>query len=412
MGSLYRILGFVLAFNIAALKANAWTEKALDSSDPFVISPNSLDTDYFRLETKLPWAWVPGSFEWVRVDHRLLVPRARVRIEVPAGTPIMYQGKTILATTVASELLVILTQEENNLIEINQQKIPIRFKQTKSLDSALIIDSSCSSAPLHLKEIKMNRSWGFLYCHTLHPKNGKGYTSQIDLELIWEGEDPKLRPSLNGIPLSSQDGYTYSTVIQASTPQLLLTRGADSFELESKVSSVFHPLSFSIGLGPYSNQNKWVPFATLYAAYYFNEQMKLASFTALPIRSNPQIDSGLYVISEQFRGFDERMVVSLLLGAHILSFDAGGTRNNMFSAPQGVEVNFRDAFAKNRNLLVGFFYYPKISDRSYINSWIRYGNSRLFLEFNYIHWQEPLPQSTFESRSYGLSLGFPLFKAL
>ena len=393
-------------------EAQAWSEKALESSDPFVFTPNNLSTDFFSLDTARGWSWVTDSFEWVRVDHHLLVPRARVRIDVSAGSAIKYQGKTVVTQGSSTELLVVLTQEKNNMIEVNSEKIAIRFQAVRPLKPALIVDSSCSGLPIRLSELKLNHSWGFAYCHALHPKNGHGYTSHIDLQLVWETETPKTRASLNGVPVSSQDGVLYETFLLADSTIQQWKLGDDSFELKSTISPVFHPLSLSVGLGPYSNQDRWGPFATLYAAYYFNEQMKLVSFSALPLRSNPQIDTGLYVISEQFKGFDERVAVSLLLGAHALSFEAQGARQFKFSAPQGVEVNFRDAFGPNKNMMVGGFYYPMISDRSYINTWVRYGTGGLFWELNYIHWQEPVHQASVESRSFGLSLGFPLFKAL
>ncbi|MBC7397740.1 MAG: hypothetical protein H7333_09885 [Bdellovibrionales bacterium] len=121
MVSYFATLFFCLSIGLSAANAHAWTEKALGSTDAFVISPNDLSTDFFRLDTKLPWSWVPGSFDWVRVDHRMLVPRARVKIAAAAGTPVRYRGRVSFANTNEVELLVVLTQERGNEIEIDHQ---------------------------------------------------------------------------------------------------------------------------------------------------------------------------------------------------------------------------------------------------------------------------------------------------
>lgn len=407
---LFTTVLFTIAAAFVSPSAHAWTEKSLESSDPFVLTPNQLTADYYYLDTPLKWSWVPGSFEWVRVDHRFLIPRARVRIEVPAGTPVKYQGKLSLSTAKSVELLVVLSSEDTNQIEVNGLAISIRFRSVRPLTSYLGVDTSCSAIPLKLSEVHLIHSWAIVYCHTIHPRSYSSYSTKVDVQVVWQGEDPTLHPSVNGAELPSEDELTFETSLTAESPKMKFKRGEDTFTVSQALSPAFHPFGVSAGIGPYVNQNSWVPFATIYAAYYFNEQIKVASFTALPVRSNPEVDVGLYLITEQFRGFDERLVVNLLLGAHALSFQDANQRYTTMSVPQGVEANMRDFFGRNRNLTLGGFFYPAISNRSYVNTWLRYGNAQLFLEFNFIHWQEPLPNTTHESRSFGLSVGVPLFR--
>jgi hypothetical protein len=137
----------------------------------------------------------------------------------------------------------------------------------------------------------------------------------------------------------------------------------------------------------------------------------MALFSAFPIRKSPEVDTGVYVIVEQFRGIDERVTLNLLLGAHALSFRHQGEYLNRMSAPQGVEMSFRDCLLRTQNLTLGGFFYPRIEGRSYVNTWIRYGNSKFFTEFNFINWQEPVTNGSFSVKSAGLSIGFPLFRA-
>jgi len=190
-----------------------------------------------------------------------------------------------------------------------------------------------------------------------------------------------------------------------------MSNGSDSVELEASIVPVFHHLGFSLGVGPYSNRNEEVAFTTLYASYFFSDALKIASFGAMPIRANPELDLGMYLVIEEFRGMDERVSLNLLLGAHMLSYQAAtGGRNNSFGGPQGVELTFRDLFARNMSFSTGGFFYPNINGVSYVNTWVRYGSSQYFLELNFIEWQEPTP--SFYSKSFGVSLGLPLFRVL
>jgi hypothetical protein len=77
-----------------------------------------------------------------------------------------------------------------------------------------------------------------------------------------------------------------------------------------------------------------------------------------------------------------------------------------------VELGFRDFILKGENLTLGSFFYPLIADRSYINTWLRFGSGKLFYEFNFIQWQEPISGGSFGAKSAGLSIGFPLLRAL
>jgi hypothetical protein len=217
---------------------------------------------------------------------------------------------------------------------------------------------------------------------------------------------------VNGAEVESVDGVTHLISLTPQVQRYHLEKGLDSFDLEVSVPEVFHSFWVSMGIGPYSHRDAIRAFPTFYVGYYLSEGMRLASFTAIPVKADPEIDSGLYLVSEQFRGLDERFHMSLLLGAHVLSFYSEGKHYSDLSAPQGVEVGFRDFLIRGQNLTLGSFFYPKINDRSYINTWARYGNGRFFYEFNFIDWQEPTDHGSFVTKSMGISIGFPLARFL
>ena len=304
----------------------------------------------------------------------ILIPRARLRSQ---------------ENGVVKETEVALTQVDN--------PSKIRFKPRAELRNHLYFDSSCSPYHLHLNEAKISHSWVMVSCHRLNNNSDSGTKSVILTTVLWENE---VEGTLTQVNLDSEH-----------PKHLFKSNSVDSFEIEASVGPVFHHLAFSMGVGPYSSRNEVKPFATVYASYFFNDALKIASFGALPIRTSPEIDWGFYLVMEQFRGVDERISLNLLLGAHLLSYvPATGVRTNSMSGPQGIELVFRDFFAKNLNFTTGGFFYPKINDRSYLNAWVRYGSSQYFMELNFIEWQEPDPY--FYSKSFGLSIGFPLFRTL
>ena len=62
---------------------------------------------------------------------------------------------------------------------------------------------------------------------------------------------------------------------------------------------------------------------------------------------------------------------------------------------------------------------PGVGGTAYYNAWLRWGNPAIFVELNYIGWQELIPNPkdekdvrSVELRSIGISVGFPLFKFL
>jgi hypothetical protein len=391
------------------------SRSALGLSDQFIFTPNDLDLDFFSLDTDLKWEWVPGSLEWVRVDRRFLVPKARARIKVELGTTLRYHDVLFHASSDTIEVPVILSLESGNQLVPsgkNSRPIKVRFQRVRALNPGVVLDSNCSQMPIQISALKLEHSWVYVSCLAVHPKQDSGYVMRSDLELRWETESGSHSIRINGTESESADGVSHLVSLNRESGVYHLEKGSDSFDLKIPVPERFHPLWVSLGIGPYSHQNVVRAFPTIYAGYYFSEGMKLASFSAFPIRAKPEVDTGLYLVSEQFRGIDERIHFNLLLGAHVLSFHSEGKQYIRMSAPQGIEIGFRDFLIRSQNFTFGGFFYPPISNRSYINSWVRFGNSSLFYEFNFIQWQEPTDTGTFSAKSAGVSIGFPLFRAL
>ena len=112
---------------------------------------------------------------------------------------------------------------------------------------------------------------------------------------------------------------------------------------------------------------------------------------------------------------DRQFALNIMLGAHALIFPLSGTQVKI-GAPQGIELIYRDLFARGMSASAGGFFYPEIAGKTYINSWIRYGSPSFFGEFNFILWRESVIGETqtykVTSKSVGLTFGFPVFQFL
>ncbi len=357
-------------------------EKVLREPNPFsfvIFNPMiDLKPEDFSVNGRKD-GWIEGSLQWVRVSNGkdeagILIPRARWKDE-------------------EGEREVALTSLDN--------PVKLRFTPRPELKTHFYFDSSCSPFKPTLNQANISNSWLMVTCHRVNNSIGISSKPVVLVTVLWEGGEKTIFKQLN---------------FDSENQKHSFSNGQDSFEMELKVAPVFHNLGVSMGVGAYSSDNSYgnlnVGFTTFYASYYFNDALKIVSFGALPLRPKPEIDFGFYLMLEQFRGVDERISLNLLLGAHDLSYVSpeNGKRVNFFSGPQGVELTFRDLFFKNANFLIGGFFYPELNQRSYMNTWVRYGVGPYFLELNFIEWKEPKPY--FYSKSFGVSVGFPLFRIL
>lgn len=254
----------------------------------------------------------------------------------------------------------------------------------------------------------------------VHNRTDAGKKPSLEVFFYWD-RMTNAEVKVNGRVLPSLRPQLFAFIPIAEQHTMRLESGEESLAIEYASPSRLYDLSVSAGIGPYLYHiegsrlavDKWVPFGTLYAGYFLKESLRVVSFAAFPMSANPYMDVGLYVSTEQFRGIDERFSVNFLLGAHVIGFSSSTSSQWSFSAPQGIEMSFRDFMGwKRQNFSFGGFFYPTINRRSYFNTWIRIGSSSLFWEINYISWQEPVGEADIYTRSIGLSVGFPLFSAL
>jgi hypothetical protein len=420
-------------------------EEVLSESVPTAFAPDDFAVEDYLLEWSGPSPagveaqLVPGSLEWVRGALVLLVPRARLRISLPAASgltgrvgharfhqPLAREGDRLVA-----EIPVALISGPRNPIRLALRAadgerlftLQLRFRPRAALAARarVYLDASCSPYAL---EIEASRgapadSWLFLGCRLVHGYGGEGKAvPSLEVFAFWDHVGERIE--LAGAPLEPAAESTWALRLRAEPGEFTLRSGEYDVRVRYRIPERVRLLSLSAGIGPYdysfrtpSGQTRGiVPLLTIYGSYFVTETIRFVFFDATPIASRTYTDVGVYVNAEQFRSLDRRLSLSLMLGAHAFAFGSRQGLQMQFAAPQGFEFQFRDFLLPAWNAAAGAFLYPEISGRSYSNVWLRYGKRAYFVELNYLAFREPTLAGAFSSRSLGLSFGFPLARLL
>jgi len=303
---------------------------------------------------------------------------------------------------------------ESNKIEVLENGkrlgfISTRMERTNSKDQTVLEDYSCS--PYEVRVYGFEGEFLSLGCELI--RDNVGGVIVPTLNLHWIASDYKTLDNQYGpYVVSFSEGRT--SIIPVIDDQ------GKTREIKFKVSFPrrIHRLSTSMGLGPYvyqsdyfknSKEQETLPSWMLYGNYYLNNIHSVKFFNALIMKESVFNHAGFYLGSELGRFYDDRLVFNSLLGFQALSFRFDIGEDDLFTQviyPQGLEIVMHHPWnLRNYKFSIGGFLSPQ-SDVTYQNFWARFG-SKLFLEFNFINWQ-------YQSRAasmYGLSIGFPFFKA-
>ncbi len=257
----------------------------------------------------------------------------------------------------------------------------------------------------------------------------EGHFLTVGCELIRENHNGDVIPSLRVYWNSNE----YRTLDNSKGPyQITFTQGREARvrminangekkDVLFKVNfpNRLHRMRLAAGLGPYVYDSKSygsvkesevLPSVMLYGNYYLNSVHSLKFFEALVLKESMFNHAGLYLGSELGKFYDDRLVISSLIGFQALSYRFGTQVDNVFTQmifPQGLELAFNHPFGmENYRFVVGGFLSPQ-SNVTYQNFWTRFG-TKVFLELNYINWEYGRRSASM----YGLSVGFPIAEFL
>lgn len=413
------------------------------ASAPFPLSVNDYE---WKGTEKLPTGsqvrWIPAEVQWTRISERLVLPRARVRVEVPGGEgamisvhgrhlPLRREGGRE-ADRWVGDIAVPLISSGGATLEIHHRrnsvttKYPLTLVRSASSGSADLIglDASCSPAHLELKRRPLNgrvdlsraqSSVAHAHCRLVRNESDQGLSGTLDI-LFWiDGAGDRIR--IDGNEIQAEAPSIFRVRLDAGTPTVTIDSATgESFLLTARVPHRVNRGFFGVGLGPYryrllapdTDISTTSGVVTVYGSYHMTESVRLTAFNATTLHRNFFTDTGFYVKSDSARFFDQRITVYLMLGANMVGFRYGGRTRLKGGAPQGFEAMVHDFLRPNRALIFGAFIYPPIDGKSYYNTWIRYGGSAFFGEINYLSIRDRFDERPVASRSLGVSVGFPL----
>lgn len=363
-------------------------------------------------------AELKGDIRWERSKEYILLPFVKIRLKVQSEQNVhlyyRYKNVTYLPQVKNGEEFtdIDLSIFDPTKIEVfdDANKVGEVGIHSFSLgeNKSVLLDYSCSGYNLQVSGIESE----FL---------------SIGCEIVRENVKGEIIPSLKVHWISSD----YKTLDQRSGPYVIsFSEGREAKvrvvnEKDEKKEILFkvdfptrlHRLRTSIGLGPYvyetskgslEKEAEVLPSFMLYGNYYLNNIHSFKFFEALVMKETVFNHAGLYVGSDLGKFYDDRLVISSLIGLQALShrYDVG--EDELFTQiifPQGLELAMHHPFGmENYRFTVGGFVSPQ-SNVTYQNFWARFG-ARMFVEFNYINWAYGSRASTM----YGLSLGFPFLQ--
>jgi len=385
-------------------------------------SPDLADFPVTVEDAKVPVQakWTASPVRWIRAKDGLPLPRALLHVFVgvaPERALLRWRGRAVQFQSAeggaAVEILVPILEGGEARLELDgkpSSRIKIAARAaTAAAGSRHAIDHSCS--PYSIKITGLDDAYLSATCRMIPV--GRIGTEEPLLEVRWSAAGVTL-PDGSAPPLTAdlRDGRPARTTLIGPDGKSRVV------ELSASLPRSLHRMRLAWGAGPYNlsssagSGNGAAGSLMLYGNFRLRTEDNL-SFRAFEaaVGQSPHNTSffnnlGLYFAYDAVRAVDNRMRLTILLGAQIVTFAPHGlasTAYNEVIAPQGFEVSYPDAFGfKNKSLSGGLFLQPGTTKR-YQNAWVRYGG-RWFGELNYISWRANSRYATM----WGVSVGAPL----
>ncbi|MCE3012643.1 MAG: hypothetical protein LW878_06210 [Proteobacteria bacterium] len=359
--------------------------------------------------------WVKDSVQWIRLNEVLLMPRAKLRIQIPFTASSFhvkylnkvfllqsYQGKASLDLWVSlfrAEPITILKGSE--VFEV----ITLSAEKSKQTTNTQLIDYSC--APWSVEVSGLDDDYLSVGCQ-FH-RSGKVGAEVPHLEILWSAASYRLEdnsPSPYYASITNSQPVEFE-VINSKKEKRKVT-------IKSKLPKRVKRLRVGFGLGPHqfktmenkATEDRWTGSYFLYSNLYLSEGVSLRAFDAYTRQNATFNNAGLYYATEISKFFDNRFSFTTLIGAQILTYKTPqGDNFNEAIFPQGGEIVWQHPFGlKNYRMTVGLFF-DLSQAHTYQNNWLRFGTST-FVEVNYIKWGTENTQAEL----WGFSVGFPIFE--
>lgn len=390
----------------------------------FSIGEASVDLDLrdFTIEKShadIEARFMGDTIQWLRPENNLLTPRVLLNISVPKKYQPVYFKINQQVVFPSGNETKLSTQLYVNLF--NPETITI-YQGDKVLDTVTISAKSVAHSAL--------KQWTDYTCLpyqvTIEGLDQQYSSTGCKLHRIgsFGSETPRLEVAFSSpnvtTPSGDQPPFLFNLNDNSAVETVLINKSSKeriNLKVSAKLPERLHRLKVAGGLGPYSVTNNFnlskkgpttQPSYMLYAKLELTETSSFKAFDAL-VYDNKSLfnNSGLYFSYDLAQVFDGKVILGALLGFQGLHYryDLGFPTEFEVIYPQGFELTYNHPFGlQNRYISYGMF--VSTTQELYRNIWLRFG-SAVFYELNYITWGSDIA----EIEMWGLSIGFPLFKA-
>lgn len=359
------------------------------------------------------------SFEWVRVNEKLLVPRARVKIKIKKPTEklfLSYKDKIInfqgTQKSADTELFVSLYEKNSIDIYYNGEKYAVlKVLPQPAKTSKLLIDYTCSRN--EIKVSGLSNEHFSIGCSTR--RIGRFGKEKPMLEVMWVSPELKV---LNNEEVPIHAVFLNKKPVQIEV-QNIISGEKKTISISARIPKRLHRMFTGIGFGPYafnteitdtegsdklSKSEPMAPALFFYLNYKISETTSVRGFDAAVFKESTFNNAGVYVGNDFGFSFDNKLYFTTLIGMQYLYFKYDEDSPEVSEAifPQGIELMYRHAFDIPNYIISGGIFLSTTDSIEYENAWIRWGKS-YFWELNLISWG----RDEFEVKTWGLSVGFP-----
>ena len=383
----------------------------------------------------------PGSVEWVRVSDVLVLPRARLIVDVDSGSggTVAVSGYTQpLAPTkdghLQGELPIALSSNSIDAIRLQvaaggkdlEGAMVLRFAPKKP-GLKIGYDTSCSPEQVTIDASGLDArtadtSWMYLGCRYVLARNHGHAESSLEVLTVWDGIDQSL--TIGGSPVPSGPEDVWPLRLASAPGHTTLGLGGSSVSLSWKVPAVAHLGRFGVTLGPMlwvrsisrdttvvSSDSAFLLSPTFYATYALSEKARVVlGDTFSPRWGEFSNDFGAYYSTEAAQLLDTRVSFNTLLGAHMSVFQAQGKVWVRVGFPQGADFVIHDVGRRGLDAQLGGFLFPLVGNKFYANAFVSYGTARWFGQASLVSWEEPLKTNYVNESSLTFSVGTTLFR--
>ena len=379
----------------------------------------------FKIHSSLPFKLYSkirlkkNSIQWIRTEDVLLIPRARLIIDIKAQAEdfnLRYAGHSILPQQKKEmthiELFVSLFSKEPIEVIRDGKKIgeiKVEAKSVRTGRNSHLIDFSCSKYNIETKGLENQ----FLSIGCRSHRIGKMGNEMPMVEILWA--TPNYR-------LLDKSKPPYISIFTNSNPLKVKVQNRNEkkvFKIKADIPKRLHRLNIAYGLGPYVFETTFqdekkdkkevvidqpiAPALMLYFNYKLDKKNSIRGFDAVVFQESTFNNLGIYYASDLASTLDGKLTFTSLLGVQHLHFkfnnDSPTISEPIF--PQGLEINYNHAFNIPNYLIGGGAFISPSESYDYQNIWIRWGKG-IFWELNYIYWAK----DEFSAKTWGLSAGF------